>query len=213
MKMEHWIDLTVMIDEEYLPYPGDDIWTFEQSKKRKSDGYDLKRISINMHVGTHLDAKKHVLDSEEGIEAIDINRMIGRALVIRPSINDGMISSEDISAQYEEGFDILLIETGHARYFLSEEYYHQPKFERGICDFLAAKGIKVLGMDMASPEYRDGDFLDMHRDLMNRDVVIIENLTNLDQLQKQVDFIGLPLKIKGLDGSLLRCVAKNIVKD
>jgi kynurenine formamidase len=44
--------------------------------------------------------------------------------------------------------------------------------------------------------------------MMGRGVPIIENLVNLDQVdQPRFTFIGLPLRIKGATGSLIRAVA------
>ena len=64
-------------------------------------------------------------------------------------------------------------------------------------------------MDMPSPKYENEVLMQMHKDLLSEDILIVENLTNLDKLNKHIDFLALPLKIKGLDGSLTRCIAKN----
>ncbi len=207
--MKKWIDLTVLIDEYYKGYPGDIPFNVEKEKTISKDEYNLNRININMHVGTHLDAKKHMYDVPEGIEAIDINKMIGKGIVIKPKITDGVINTSDIISQYSGDAKILLLNLDFAKKFNSEAYYSPPRFTKDFFNFLIKKNIEVVGFDIPSPEYSSGDLLNMHRDLLGENITIIENLCNLDKLSKEITFIGLPLKIKGFDGSMLRCVAKN----
>jgi kynurenine formamidase len=162
-----------------------------------------------MHVGTHLDVKKHLFDSLDGIESLDVNKFIGKATVLKPIIENGIIHTTDIIQQYQKKHNILLLNCDFSKNYNTLEYFTPPKFERDIIPFLIKNNIEIIGFDLPSPEYIDGDFLDMHRDLLGHNILIIENLTNLDLLKKECDFIGLPLKIKGFDGSMLRCVAKN----
>jgi len=208
--MKKYIDLTVMLDENYLPYPGDESIKFRQVKSIISDGYNLTRIETGMHIGTHIDARKHIIKDGEGIEVVNLDELIGKARVIRPAIIDNLISTKDIAAKISGDEQILLLDLLHANKLNSDEYYNQPKFQRDIMQVLIRYNIKVIGFDIPSPEYLDGDFLDMHKDLMKSNILIIENLTNLNLLSDVVDFIGLPLKIKGMDGSLMRCVGRNI---
>lgn len=208
--MSKWIDLSVLIDEDYEVYPGDDPIQYTTKKTVALDGYNLKTVQSNMHVGTHLDVKKHVFDVLEGIESIDINQLIGNATVIRPKIVNGLIDTQDIISKYHGNNHILILNCDFGKYIQSPLYFNQPKFERNIIPFLLEHNISVIGFDLPSPEYINGDFLDMHRDLLGNSILIIENLTNLDALESECMFIGLPLKMKGFDGSMLRCVAKNI---
>ncbi|MCK4552204.1 MAG: cyclase family protein [Tenericutes bacterium] len=208
--MNKWIDLTILIDEETVLYPGDTPFTVVDEKKFNVDGYNMKRLYTNMHVGTHLDVKKHVFDVEEGIEAIDINKLIGKALVIRPSIDNLIVNSDDIIKNYIEGYTIIILDLGWSKFLNTDKYYNHPKFDKKIVPFLRKKGIEIIGIDIPSPEYADSDLFVMHKDLLENGMLIIENLTNLDKLTKTVDLIAMPLRIKGLDGSLVRCVAKNI---
>ena len=105
---------------------------------------------------------------------------------------------------------LLLLNCKFSQHLNTPKYFSQPKFERDIVPFLVKNKIEIIGFDLPSPEYCDGDFLDMHRELLGNNILIIENLTNLDALHEECDFIGLPLKMKDFDGSMLRCVAKNV---
>ncbi len=215
MQMEKWIDLSIEIDENYLVYPGDSQVEIEQIKTIAKDRFNMKTVNINMHVGTHMDFKSHMLETEERSEDFPISKMIGKANVVRPRVIDNVCLTKDIITAYEQaGYKskILLVDLGHAKLVNQEEYYNQPKFEQSLFPFLVKNGIDVFGCDSPTVVYHDSkDMLEMHHDLLGSNITIVENLTNLDKLTEVVDFIALPLKIKGMDGSLLRAVAKNIV--
>lgn len=66
--------------------------------------------------------------------------------------------------------------------------------------------VKMIGLDTPSP---DKDPFDVHKYLFEHGVLIIENLTRLDQLldYKSFEVIALPLNIKA-DSSIARVVAR-----
>lgn len=210
MKQQPWIDLTVLLDESFLVYPGDDPIGFSTVRAIEKDEYNLQRLDLNMHMGTHIDAKKHVFAGGESMDEVDVNTFIGRARVIRPEVNQGIISTTSIRQQYSGNERILLLDLGHADKLNTSAYYETPKFEEDIVALLVEKQVQVIGFDLPSPEYAKGHFLNLHKDLLKQNIYIVENLTNLNRLGTVVDYIGLPLKIKGMDGSLVRSVARNI---
>lgn len=212
--MEKWIDLSIAIDENYLVYPGDSQVEIKQIKTIKNDRFNMKTVNINMHVGTHMDFTSHMLETKERSEGFPIDKLIGKANVIKPRVINNVVKTEDIIKAYEQvGYKsrILIINLDHAKNINTEKFYKQPKFEQSLFHFLKENGINVLGVDAPTVVYHDSkDVLKMHHDLLGSGITIIETLVNLDKLSDLVDFIALPLKIIGMDGSLLRAVAKNI---
>lgn len=208
--MSEWIDLSVLIDENYIGYPGDDPITYEKISNVENDNYTLIKVTTDMHKGTHLDAPMHMFSSGKSIDQININQVMGIGTVIKPLIKHGVIQTEDIKKKYIYKNRILLLNLDHVKHLNTEAYYDQPKFEPSILDFLLENRINVIGFDVASPEYHSGNLLAMHKDLLSNNIYIYENLCNLDKLDANFEFIGLPLKIKGLEASMCRCVARNI---
>lgn len=49
------IDLTHLIQDRMPPYPGDTDTHLVQSKVLEKDFYNNHQMTINMHVGTHID--------------------------------------------------------------------------------------------------------------------------------------------------------------
>ena len=56
-----------------------------------------------------------------------------------------------------------------------EEYYiNQPVIDEGLADFFVEKNIKMLGMDLPSP---DNYPFEIHKKLFANNILIVENLT------------------------------------
>jgi len=49
--------------------------------------------------------------------------------------------------------------------------------------------------------------MEPHQALLGAGIVIVESLANLDKLPERFTFVGLPLKLKGRDGSPIRAAA------
>ena len=199
----------MLLDESYLSYPGDEPIKIESEKSFDEAKYNMKRLNTNMHVGTHIDAPMHMLDSDLGIESIDINQVVGKAIVIKPEIYYDIIDTASIAKQYEPGYKILVLNLGHAQYQNTDKYFDLPMFDAKFLNFLLDNEINLVAVDLPTVQYYFGEPLEMHKNLLSNNILIVENLTNLGKLKKYIDFIGLPLKVKGLDGSMIRCIAKN----
>jgi kynurenine formamidase len=108
--------------------------------------------------------------------------------------------------------DIALFYFGRSASHLAEDF---PGVSKEAGDYLAEKGVKMVGADTCAPDPynvwhpdpgRKG--LPLHESLLPRGIIIMEGLANLDKLPPRgAYFIGFPLKIKGGSGSPLRAVA------
>ena len=71
-----------------------------------------------------------------------------------------------------------------------------------------AAGKKGIGIDAISIDPIDSFELPMHRIVLGAGLVIVENLTNLEQLiDRTFRFAALPLKYENADGAPVRAVA------
>jgi len=208
--MEEWMDISLIINEKTLPFPGDDSLKVDWVKSFNQDGYNLSVPSLNMHIGTHIDYKKHVLDVEDNIS---FNQFMGKANVIFVEPRNNIIRTNDIihAFQYIENKEnILIINLNHEEKLNQNDYFEYPKFEKSISKFLINNGIKLFGADLPSFEYSKGSMLDMHKDLLSNDIYLIENLCHLNRLRSHIDFLAIPLPIEGLEASMVRALAKNL---
>lgn len=208
--MDNWIDLTVEINEDYLVYPGDENLVLKWDKTIKDSGYNLSRINLNMHLGTHIDFKKHCLDVNDSPM---FSKFIGEANVLKIATTDNLIKTETVKNAYNKvnnKYSTLIFDFNHSRFLNSKKYYNVPKFEPSILNFFKVNKIKLIGADLPSFEYENGELLKMHLDLFENNIYLIENLTNLVKLKSQIYLIALPLKIKNIEASIVRAIARNI---
>ncbi|HHX11699.1 MAG TPA: cyclase family protein, partial [Clostridiales bacterium] len=102
--------------------------------------------------------------------------------------------------------DIVLLYTDYSKFYGSEEYYRKhPIISEELAKFLIHKKIKMIGIDMPSPDRYP---FEIHKRLFENDILIIENLTNLAELLDADDFevFAFPLKIQA-EASMVRAVA------
>lgn len=207
---QKWVSLSMMIDESTMPYPGDDPLTIKWDKQIKDVGYNLSNISLSMHLGTHVDYKKHVLDVEDDIKP---DYFIGKANVINVLPVDNVLKTKDIEMAYLASNhleNMLMIDTRHQSKLNTKDYFKPPMFEESIFDFLKKYHINLLGSDLPSYEYHDTEFLKMHKVLLGHGIYLIENMINLKEMSNHIEMIALPLPIKNLEASILNIIAKNL---
>jgi kynurenine formamidase len=75
-------------------------------------------------------------------------------------------------------------------------------------EYLLEKSIAALGVDSLSPDPPEAlRTHPIHPFVLKKQVLILENLCNLEQLPDFFVFLALPLKIRGGSGSPIRAVA------
>ncbi len=206
--MPRLVDLSHNIESGMPVYPGDDVPELVQTRWLAQDHHNNHRLQISMHVGTHLDGPMHMLASEQYVSELPLASFIGPGCVLDVR-NQPLIRWQPSYEQLVPTGSIVLLHTGHDRWYGSERYFEEhPVVDPAFCEFLVAKQIKLLGMDLPSP---DQPPFPVHKRLLVAGIYILENLTNLDQLLSWLSFevIALPLKLKA-DGSPVRAIAREM---
>jgi kynurenine formamidase len=203
--MKRYIDLSLDIIDDMPVYPYDDPVRLYQDKLLDKDKYVNHRLEIGMHSGTHIDTPMHLTDRETYINEFLPDRFIGRGLLLDVRNEDIIKLKGDYNNLVRED-DIVLLYTGHSeKYGLNEYYTDQPVIDLELAYFFAKRRIKMLGMDLPSPDKYP---FEIHKILFENDILIIENLTNLSELidVKEFEVIALPLKIRA-EAAMARVVA------
>lgn len=206
--MAEIIDLSHEITPDTPVYPGDEPMELVQTSWLEMDHHNNHRLQINMHVGTHLDAPLHMLPAAPYVSQLPLTSFLGPGCLL--DVRDqAVIRYQPRYEQLVLPGSIVLLYTGHDRWFGSERYFmDHPCVDPEFCEFLLAKQVKLLGMDLPSP---DGPPYPVHKRLLSGGVYLLENLTNLDQLLDWPHFevIALPLRIQA-DGSPARVIARKV---
>ena len=183
------------------------------------------QLVMNEHNGTHVDAPAHFIsDAKPGahrtIEQVSPARLIGRGVRLDcRGMKPGGYVSKDFVRAWERDHgelragDIVLFNFGW-----SEHWKLRPQHQPYVSDWpgvamdaaehLLAQSVAALGVDTLSPDPPAAlASKPIHPVVLEQQVLILENLTNLDQLPDFFLFLALPLKIRGGSGSPIRAVA------
>lgn len=208
-----WIDLTRTLTANMPVYPGDPEVKITPVHTVEKDGFNLSLFCSAMHAGTHLDAPLHFLENGDDVAQIPIEKTIGLANCIHIIPENGILKTEAIRIAYdalEKKQSRLLLETAWEAKAGTREYFTDfPGFEPDIIRFLAENHIVLLGTDLPSVKFGTNDQLSAHTALLERKIVIVENLVCLSAVSAVCFLSCLPLKITGMDGSMVRAVARN----
>lgn len=201
-----YIDLSYTIEEGLATHPYDEALKLGRSKFLEGDGFNDSRFVSGMHVGTHIDAPSHMTAREVFISDYSPERFIGKACVLDVR-NQALIEMQEVYYERVEAEDIVLLYTGFDAQFGSDAYFEaHPVIEAALAKFFIEKRVKMVGMDMPSPDRWP---FDMHKMLLDQDILIIENLRGLEALLEfeAIEIIALPMKIRA-EGSPVRVVAR-----
>ena len=208
------IDLTQMISNDMPVFPGTAPARLEAANTIEKDHFRETMFHITSHTGTHMDAPSHLFEEGTMLDELRAEQFVGKALVIdcRDLKAGDIIGMERVEAVGElaDQADFLLFNTGWDVNWDKADYFGDyPVVSMEICQYALESGKKGLGFDTIGIDPVSDMLLPRHRKLLgNRDIVIIENLTNLDKIGGGLfTFVALPLKYKDADGAPTRAVA------
>lgn len=200
----HIIDLSVKLDEDTPVYPGDPATRITPAGVLEKDGFQDSNVSFGTHIGTHIDAPAHMLKGGRTLETYDIDHFIAPGRYV--DARDMTLGLENAKNAGIQPGDIVLLHTGMSDRYTEPGYFDKyPAIPEELVDYLVAQQVKMVGVDMCSVDHET--FI-VHKALLAKDILIIENLVNLDKLTgKNFKVYALPVKL-ALDGAPARVIAE-----
>jgi arylformamidase len=207
--MSKIIDVTAPLSAAMPTFPGDPPFGMEFAR-RIADGapYNLARIELGTHSGTHVDAPYHFLADGITVDEIPLDILVGKVRVVEFGGTERVERSDlevlDLRDDIRLFFKTRM--SGQLRHadFQEDFVYLAPE----AAAYLVQAGIKLVGIDYLSvEEYGSADF-PTHMALLGAGVVIVEGL-DLSQVEAgEYDMICLPLRILGADGAPARVILR-----
>ena len=230
------VDLSHAYDEQTIYWPTSAPFRLQKDADGVTPNgfyYAANSFFTSEHGGTHLDAPVHFAQGRQSVDAIPLERLFGRALVVdvtqQSEANpDYQITVDDLLAFEREfgrieGDAILLLQTGFSRRWPDAARYlgTAERGEAAVADLhfpglhpdaaawvVANRPVRAIGIDTASIDYGQSTLFESHRTLYGVNLPAFENLTALDRLPPRGAFVvALPMKIAGGSGAPLRAVA------
>ncbi len=169
------IDLTLPLYTGMPVFPGNPEVSIELVSTFETNGWNMRRIQMNGHDGTHVNAPIHGTKDGKNLDDYSLEQFQGPARIYNPSVP---ISPDEGIIFRDQDIDQRLAEQ--------------------------IKATRPLFVGLSSNFEVD---IDIEKDFLREDIILFEKLANLDQLPDQFHFYGMPLKIKGGDGSPVRAFA------
>jgi kynurenine formamidase len=220
------VDLSQTLEEHMPSYPTHSKFFHTLWGSYWHGGRSLTyQLLMNEHSGTHVDAPAHFIsdakaEAHKTIDQIAPSRLIGRGVRLdcRESKEGDSISAAFIK-QWEaqhgavEAGDIVVFNFGWSahwglrpddRRYLAD----WPGVSMEAAEYLVSKRVAAIGVDSLSPDPPAAlAATPIHPMVLEKQVLIIENLTRLDELPDFFLFVALPLKIRQGSGSPIRAIA------
>ena len=175
-------------------------------------------IAMLDHVGTHVDAFRHVKADGAPIDEMPLDMFMGKAVCfdLRHIPDLGDITAEDMdkaeaAAGVKVDGHIVLLCTGfHERnYPTLDSVWKNPLLTVEATKWLHARGSKMHGVEGPSTDKPTDNIFAQHRLCRELGMSHWEWLVNLEELigKGEFQFFGAPLKFKGGSGSPVRAFA------
>ena len=208
------IDLSYTISSDMIVYPDTGQPSIQWIDRVNPDGFNLTRITMLVHTGTHVDAPKHFLDNVPCIDEISLDSFFGPCKLFRYSKKPAgqeitLEEVQDSGTNLKQG-DIFLLSTGIEVFAQTKEYNALFPFpSEELIQWLINKKIKAYMTDATSVDPVGAEGSPKHHLLLGAGIPIVENLCNLDKLPENKPFIisALPLKLGGREGAPCRAMA------
>ncbi len=206
------VDLTHTVSADMPVYPGTEQPVFLTRNCHEEAGFLEKKITLSSHTGTHVDAPAHLVKDAETLDSLAIDHFHGRALMVNVErFASKTIETSDLEfyAKELEKVDFLLLHTGWSKYWGEEEYFsNYPVLSVAAANWLHKFQLKGIGLDNISADAADSTDFPVHKALLQKNIIIVENLTNLSFLSDSLfSFSCFPIKFASADGSPVRAVA------
>jgi kynurenine formamidase len=204
-------DLTHPLTAGMPVHEGDPPVLLDRVRTHESDEYEVTRIALGSHSGTHVDAPRHFFSNGPTLDRFPLARLVGPGVVIdvRPDPNarergaadplpaasaiDATLLAERIRPYHIPPYGLVLLWTEGALLTI------------GAAEVLIAAGAGLVGTDACS---LDDEPYPAHRSLLLHDILIVESLCGLERLGPgPVQCAFLPLAVVGTDGAPIRAIA------
>ena len=200
------IDISWPITESMTEYKDGKSVKFTPIKSMETNEAREWRISMNNHVGTHVDAAAHFLATGQTIEKVDLFNMIGKCRVLDLTSVTERITPDDLEPFGISQDEIILLKTTNSFREPTDRFtYSFVYIDQHTAQYLATQNIKAIGFDYLGVE-RNQPNHETHKAFMQFNVPIIEGLRLGHVPAGEYFLCCLPLNLIGLDSAPARAI-------
>ncbi len=194
------------------PFPGDTPYSQQWATRiTPACPVNVSAITLSPHLGAHADAPLHYADGEPAIGAVDLLPYLGRCRVIHAIDAGALIRPADLAHAADELPARVLVRSCRAAPTTWSDDF--SAFAPETIDWLADRGVVLVGIDSQSVDPATSKDLPSHHRLLHRDLRVLENLVLDDVPAGDYELIALPLKLVDADASPVRAILRSLQQD
>lgn len=202
-------DISPTIAPDAPIFPGDEPYSLRWTAQL-SPGcpVNLSAITMSPHVGAHADAPLHYANDAPAIADVPLDTYLGRCRVIHAIGAAPLITVEHLRHAEQDLPPRVLV-----RVCERADTVWNPAFTAyapEAIEWLAARGVKLIGIDTPSVDPADSKVLDSHQQLRRLDLRVLENLVLDNVPAGDYELIALPLKLQGACASPVRAILREL---
>jgi arylformamidase len=202
-------DISLPISESLVVWPGDPpIRITQPYHLDRGDEATVTRLDMGAHTGTHVDAPAHFVPGGSGVDDLDLNVLVGPALVVDAREADALSAAVLETLPIPPGTKRVLFRTRNSDLWARGKREFHNEFVAITGDgarWLIERGVRLVGVDYLSVAPFDA-VTPTHRALLHAGVVAIEGLDLSGIGPGAYQLVCLPLKIAGGDGAPARAI-------
>jgi len=197
------IDISVPVRSGMIVWGDDPAPVIERvSSIAAGDGYNLSRLVLSAHTGTHVDAPLHFIDGGSSTESLSLEALIGPVLVVDARSAAEEIDAETVEREVAAGTERVIFATRNSGLWDADGFTSDfVGISPAAASLLSERGARLVGIDylsVGSPE--------THRKLLSAGVVVLEGLDLSGVEAGAYRLVCLPLDIVGSDGAPARAI-------
>jgi arylformamidase len=200
-------DISPTVAPDAPIFPGDEPYSLRWTAQL-SPGcpVNLSAITMSPHVGAHADAPLHYANDAPAIADVPLDTYLGCCRVIHAIGAAPLITVEHLQhAEHDLPPRVLV------RCCERADTVWNPAFTAyapEAVEWLAARGVKLIGIDTPSVDPADSKALHSHQQLRRLALRVLENLVLDDVPAGDYELIALPLKLQGACASPVRAILR-----
>ena len=204
------IDISIPLSEKTPVWEGDKgISVPRVAKIEEGSDFNVSRIELGVHAGTHIDAPYHVFKNGSTVDQIPLGNLIGRVQVVEIPDGISVINKNCLmNLDFQDGIDRILFKTSNSIYWETDPFSFNKEYvaiNSEGAEYLANMDLRLVGVDYFSVSSYD-DLKQPHLILLERGIILLENIDLRQVVPEIYQLICLPLKIIDTDGAPVRAV-------
>jgi arylformamidase len=195
-------------------HPGIAVWPGDRGLAIDTEDHGrwtVSRFAATCHVGTHVDAPRHLDPGGWTVDEIPLDRLVGEAEVVRVPPAGGAVTVTDLPAGWRPASARVLVRTDTFGLDARVEDGGFAGLDPQLVRHLADLGVVTVGIDTPSVDAFDAaDDAPAHVALLEAGMTWIEGLWLAAVEAGRYDMVALPVPLVGVEAAPVRVILRSV---